>query len=160
MLTVHISQTQLNITCKMTWLKNIHYVFINYFTANSFVDHNNASFWDNFWMFFGSCTTTYSITYDIYIYIYEYKLAISIHNHVVCVQSRHVHSLFQSEFSRQCYLVLPLSDSSIFLSSSCLRLLPRLPISTLYLSSNNVLEKAVSTQDVSNPLSLPPFHCM
>ena len=46
---------------------------------------------------------------------------------------------------------------------SCLRLLPRLPATSnpsLYLSVNNVLQKAVPTQYVTNPFDLPSFQCI
>ena len=50
-----------------------------------------------------------------------------------------VYSLFQSEFSRECNLVLSISHSSTFPSpsppsspSSCLRLLPRLPVPSIF----------------------------
>ena len=71
---------------------------------------------------------------------------------------RQVHSLFQSELSTECGLVLPLSIlvSSLFFlrpSSSCLPLLTRLPVIYIippYLSFNAVFEKAVPTQNVAN----------
>ena len=70
--------------------------------------------------------------------------------------------------SSQCDLVLPLSvfnfrypPVSLRSWSSCLRLLPRLPItyifSHLYLYIIDVFCKAVPTQDVTNPVSLPSF---
>jgi hypothetical protein len=62
-----------------------------------------------------------------------------------------------SSFNYQHRLV-SLSSSS----SSCLCLLPRLPIiSNLLpiLPSNNVLHKAFSKADVTNPLGVPPFYC-
>ena len=46
--------------------------------------------------------------------------------------------------------------------SSCLRLLPRLPFSfsSLNRSFYNVSQKAVPTQYVTNPVSLPSFYCL
>jgi len=42
--------------------------------------------------------------------------------------------------------------------SSCLLFLPCLPAtSSLYLSFNNVLQKTVPTQDMTNPVNLPSF---
>jgi len=81
---------------------------------------------------------------------------------------RPVHSLFQSQFSTQCDLVLPLAISSILffplkVNSSCLCLLLRLPITSvfpLYLSLNSLFQKAVPTQDVTNPVSLTSFYCL
>ena len=57
-----------------------------------------------------------------------------------------------SSFNSQ-YPLLSLRSSSNFL-----RLLPRLPVTSIppfYLSFNNPLYKAVSTQNVTNPVSLP-----
>jgi hypothetical protein len=73
---------------------------------------------------------------------------------------RQVHSRCQSEFSTQCDLVLPLSISSILSFPLCYPVsayifFPVLP--PLYLSFNNVLYKAVPTQDVTNPVNLPSF---
>jgi len=48
-------------------------------------------------------------------------------------------------------------------SSSCLHLLPRLSVTSVfpsYLSFSTVFLKAVPTQDVTNPVSLPSFYCM
>ena len=47
---------------------------------------------------------------------------------------RHVHSLLESEFSRECDLVLPLSIS-LRSSCSCLTLLPRLPVTSILSST-------------------------
>jgi hypothetical protein len=45
-------------------------------------------------------------------------------------------------------------------SSSCLRLIPRIPLtSSLYLSCN-VFQNAVPMQAVTNPVTLPSFYCM
>jgi hypothetical protein len=44
-------------------------------------------------------------------------------------------------------------------ASSCLCLLPRLPI-IFSLSFNNVWCKTVPVQDVTNPVSLPSFYCL
>jgi len=50
---------------------------------------------------------------------------------------------------------------SLRLSSSCLRLLPPLPIiPSLCLSFNNVFQRVVPTQDVTKPVSLPSFYCI
>jgi hypothetical protein len=71
-----------------------------------------------------------------------------------------VHSLFQSEFSRDCDLLLPLTIFTILsFPSSCLR---RLPVSSilLSLSFSNIFQKATPTQDVTNPVNLPLFYCM
>ena len=57
-----------------------------------------------------------------------------------------------SSFKRK-YPLLSLSSSNSFL-----RLLPRLPVTSIppfLFSFNNVLQKAVSTQNVTNPVSLP-----
>ena len=52
------------------------------------------------------------------------------------------------------------SPLSLSLSSSCLRLLSRLPAtSSLYLSFNNVLYTTVPTQDVTNPVSILSLYC-
>ena len=72
---------------------------------------------------------------------------------------RKAHSLFQSEFSTECYLVLSLSTSSILFfplkiiqymltssSSSSHHLCPSFQI-----SFNNVFYKIVLTEDVTNP---------
>ena len=52
--------------------------------------------------------------------------------HSFCSVLREVYNLFQSEFSTDCEQVLPLSIYSILvplkLRNSCLRLLPRLPV--------------------------------
>lgn len=59
-----------------------------------------------------------------------------------------------------CDLVLPFV--SLMLSSTCLRLLPRLPISytlSCIISFSNVFQGAVSVQDVATPISLIPFYC-
>ena len=47
-------------------------------------------------------------------------------------------------------------------SSSCSSLLPCLPVTSIIscLFFNNVFYKAVPTQDVANPVSLPSFHCI
>ena len=74
-----------------------------------------------------------------------------------------VHTLFQSEFSTECNLVLPLSNSSII---NCLKVIQQLFMSScssssnfcpsFYLSFSNI-QKAVSMQDVTNPFSLLLF---
>ena len=43
-------------------------------------------------------------------------------------------------------------------SANCLRLRPHLPV-TYNLSFSNMFQKAVPTQDVTNPVSLPSFYC-
>jgi hypothetical protein len=76
--------------------------------------------------------------------------------------SRQFQSLFQSQLSTQCDLELspsdvrilsfPLAhpvDSNVFFSVFLLLL------SFFYLSFNNLSQKAVSTQNVTNPVSLP-----
>jgi len=48
-------------------------------------------------------------------------------------------------------------------SSTCLPILPRLPIITIIhflFSFSNVSEEAVPKQDVTNPISLPSLYCM
>ena len=74
-----------------------------------------------------------------------------------------VHTLFQSEFSTECDLVLPLSVSSIF---GFLQVIQQLLMSSSSSSSNfypsfyrsfNNIQKAVSVQDVTNPVSLLLF---
>jgi len=75
---------------------------------------------------------------------------------------RQAHSLFQIEFSTEGDLVLPLSISSIlrFLVDlkQMLSLLPRLPVSySVYLSFNTVSQKAATTQDATNQVSLYCF---
>ena len=42
--------------------------------------------------------------------------------------------------------------------ANCLRLLPHLPV-TYILSFNSMFQKAVPTQDVTNPVNLPSFYC-
>jgi hypothetical protein len=66
-----------------------------------------------------------------------------------------VHNLFQSLFSIECDLVLPLSISSILSSVAACFYLLIFPShqSSLYLSFHNVSQKAVRTQDVPNPVS-------
>ena len=90
-------------------------------------------------------------------------------NHSFILQSvlRQHHSLFQSEFCTECDLVLPLSICSILSFPLCNPVsayvfFPFLPSlnSSLYLPFNNVYQKPVPTQDVTNPVSLPTFYCM
>jgi len=52
--------------------------------------------------------------------------------------------------------------ASLRSSSSCLRLLPKYPVTFIlpHLSLNNVYQKAVPTPDVTNPVTLPSFYCM
>jgi len=75
---------------------------------------------------------------------------------------RQVHSLYQSQFSTQCDLVLPLSVYSIISfslrsSTSCLRLPPRLPyVLSFPLSFSNVF----FTQHVTNQLAFLLLICM
>jgi hypothetical protein len=79
---------------------------------------------------------------------------------------RQVHSLYQSQFSTlrssasSSSFQYPLVSLTTF--GSCLLLLPRLPVTyilSLYLSLNNIFQKAVPMQDVTNPFSLPSFRC-
>ena len=64
---------------------------------------------------------------------------------------RQVHSLFQSDHSTQCDIELPPSNIlSLSSSRSFVRLYPH-----FYFSFNNPLQKTVSTQNVTNPVSLP-----
>jgi hypothetical protein len=80
-----------------------------------------------------------------------------------------VHRLFQSLFHKNCHLVLPSSISSK-LSSLFPTLIQWLLTSSsssytffyisFYLSSNNVFQKAVPTQAVTNPVSLPSSYCL
>ena len=75
---------------------------------------------------------------------------------------RQVQNLFQSELSTQCDLELPLQ---MRVSSTFLKVIQQLPTSSsssschfyppIYLSFNNPLQKAVSTQNVTNPVRLP-----
>jgi hypothetical protein len=53
------------------------------------------------------------------------------------------------------YPLVPLRSSS-----SCLRLLPRLPVTSipLSLSFSNIFRKAIPTQDVTHPVNLPLFY--
>jgi hypothetical protein len=76
---------------------------------------------------------------------------------------RQVHSLFQSDFPKERDLVLPLSSILVplRLCNSCLFLLPRLPVTLFFhLSFNNLFQKAVPMQHVTNPVSLTYFYCM
>jgi hypothetical protein len=76
-------------------------------------------------------------------------------------------NIFQSLFYKNCHLVFPSSISSYLLFSlhslsSCLRLPPRLPVSSIFLLSfflsfSNVFQKTVPTQDVTNPVIIPRF---
>ena len=77
---------------------------------------------------------------------------------------RQVHSHYQSEFSTQRDLALPLSVSSIFpfslrSSRSCLRLLPCLAVTS---SPTSIFPSIMCfpTQGVANPISLPSFYYM
>ena len=45
-------------------------------------------------------------------------------------------------------------------SISCLLFLPRLPVTSLYLSFDGTFYKAVPMQDVTNPIIPPSFYCM
>ena len=91
-------------------------------------------------------------------YLLSAKFAVVINFIHSVVVSQQIHSLFQTEFSTECDLVLFLSITSI-LSSSCLRLLPRLPVTSILPSIFPFLTfyKTVPTQDVTNPGSLPSF---
>jgi len=52
---------------------------------------------------------------------------------------------------------------SLTSSSCCLRLLPRLPVTSIppsiFHSITCLIRKALPTQDVANPVSLPSFYC-
>jgi hypothetical protein len=67
---------------------------------------------------------------------------------------RSIHSLFQSEFSTECF-IFPLPGSSRFLKAIQSLLTSYSSSSRLfYLSFNNLFQKAVPTQDVTNPVIL------
>ena len=80
------------------------------------------------------------------------------------------YSLSSRHFYRSLYLSLnnvfqkavPKPDVTNPVSlSSCLRLIPCLPVISIvpsYLSLNNVFYKAIPTADVTNPVSLPSFY--
>ena len=79
-----------------------------------------------------------------------------IHSFILQSVLRQVHSLFQSDFSTKCDLVLPLFKFqyplfSLRAPSSYLGLLPRLPVTSVFpsLSNNKVLQKTVPTHDVN-----------
>jgi hypothetical protein len=71
---------------------------------------------------------------------------------------------FQGEFSRECDLVLTSSNSSIFLSpppnlpSSCLRLISRLLVLSIFLSM--MCFRRRFARNMTNPVSLPSVYCM
>ena len=67
---------------------------------------------------------------------------------------RVLHRVLSSAFSFENPLL------SLRSSSSCLRLLPRLPVTSISftLSFNKALYKAVPTQNVTNPVSIPPSY--
>jgi hypothetical protein len=71
-------------------------------------------------------------------------------NHYHHIALRQVHSLFLNEFSRECSLVLPVLILYLIVSlrsfSSCLGLLPRLPVLS---SVQKFVLEAVPTQDVT-----------
>ena len=75
------------------------------------------------------------------------------------------HSLFKSQFSKECDLVLRLLISSTFAfssSSSCFRLLPCFPVTSilsLYFSFSDLVKKAVPKQYVTS-LVIPSFYYM
>ena len=81
---------------------------------------------------------------------------------------RQVQSLFHSELSTQCDPELPPSNERV--SSPFLNVIQQLPTTSslsschfyppLYLSFNNTLQKAVSTQNVTNPVRLPITYFM
>ena len=79
---------------------------------------------------------------------------------------RQVRSFLQSDSPRsaiQCFLFqFAVSSSIIGPYSSCLQNFPRLPVTYnffLYIFFNNLFQKAIYTQDVTNPVSIPPFYC-
>jgi hypothetical protein len=87
-----------------------------------------------------------------------------IHSFIPQSDLRQNQSLFQSEFSSECDLVLSLSICNIFsfhlghpvaTSSSSRHFYP-----SSCLSFNNAFQKAVPTWDVTNPVSLPSLYCM
>jgi len=73
-----------------------------------------------------------------------------------------VSSKASSPYSAICLVFLlfqfPSTLRIVSSSSSCLRLF--LTLSFLSLSLNNVFFKAIPTQDVFNPFSIPSFYCM
>ena len=76
---------------------------------------------------------------------------------------RQFHSVFKSQFSTQCDLMFPLSVTSIiFFIKVIQQLLMSSPSSSrhFYPSINSVFQKAVSSQSVTNPVSLPSSYCI
>jgi len=78
---------------------------------------------------------------------------------------RHVHRFSKASSPSsaiQCFLSQIPIWPSLTSSSSCLRLLPhsRHFLPPTYISPNNAFQKAVPTQDLTKPVSLPSFYCM
>ena len=73
---------------------------------------------------------------------------------------------FKRQFAIQSDLVLLVSISSILYVSlmswnSCLLLLPRLPVTSILSSIHpSMFQKAIPTQDVTNPVTVPSFYCL
>ena len=96
-------------------------------------------------------------------------ICLFIHSFIPQSVSRQVQSPFQSEFSKECDLVLPFQFT---VSSPLLETIQQLLMSSsssfrhvypslyTYLSFNYVFQKAVPTQDVTNPVSLRSFYGM
>ena len=82
---------------------------------------------------------------------------------VVCLNDRSMTSSKTSSLQSAiyCFLFQFLVPFLLRPSSSCLLLLPRVPITSfLYPSFNNVIPKAVPTQGVTNPVIRPAFCCV
>jgi len=80
---------------------------------------------------------------------------------------RKVHSLFQSHFSIECDIVLPLSISNILSFPKTIKQLLNSSSSSschfhssLYPSYDTVFYKAVTTQDMTNPVSFPTVYSL